>query len=382
MRIALFATNHYQFIAAVNLKMTIFKNDDVHLFSTVWPPCFEREPFDLAYRLFDREEYATHSAELNNLAALCFFGADDYADITRSFFRVENEFNFEIEYDMVLTHGFSFFAHWVYARSYMKNSSAKLALFGDGTIFTFYPTNYFFYKDFFPVWKNKKNTELFEVLPWFIGADVQYLYRPEFISENNRQITYQMVRIPQIKKNGPVRDKINSLYAFGDTYVPLENYTYIFFDSGGLGQVKCLENEKEMLMAVSEIAGRENILIRQHPRSPEGFYDDLDIPVDRSTPCIEHIYLNIDISEKILIGAITTALHTPYEIFDEHPRKAVILNNLARYNPKFPRKHAHDDSSLRAQDELVNTYCSQFPEVYVMPKNWDDLPSALSEAAF
>lgn len=376
MKIAVFASNHYQFLTAVNLKLTLFREDTVHLFTSIWPPFFEGPPFEQAYRLFDKEADTTYSKELNEIADLCFLGADSYPDLTRGYFHTEPALlPAELDYEQVLTHGFSYFAHWVYARCYKNNASARLARFGDGTIFTFYPLNYFYHLDLRAVWARKEFRAALETLPWFIGATTQYLYRPEFAPDR----AHPMIRIPAIEPGGPVSRLMNRFFGLADDYRLFRSHRYIFFDSGGTGEIKCLANEKELLAGICGRVGKENVLVRQHPRSPEGFYGDMGVTVDRSTSCIEYVYMNCAVHRKILIGALTTALYTPFELFNAHPEHAIILDPMAVYNPLFPRKHSHDAVSFRAQEQLVEAYCGRFPDHYTLARSWDDVDSAIGD---
>lgn len=111
-----------------------------------------------------------------------------------------------------------------------------------------------------------------------------------------------------------LRDEINRVFGFYNTMDSYE-YKYIFFESGLIG----LEDENLMglLEDITKVIGKENLLVKLHPRTQSNIdfiKEGYNINNDYEIPW-EVIALNIDLKDKILITNFSQSVVTPRLLF-------------------------------------------------------------------
>ncbi|WP_418666266.1 polysialyltransferase family glycosyltransferase [Allofournierella sp.] len=121
-----------------------------------------------------------------------------------------------------------------------------------------------------------------------------YCFFPGLIQ---REMPYQLVQIPPIFSSDKELVKlINSIFDF----IPTENKyaaKYIYFE----GWFEC--DEERLVEKIAEIVGKENLLVKPHPRHQSDRYEKVGIKTssDGNVPW-EVVQLNFDFSDKVLMA--------------------------------------------------------------------------------
>lgn len=379
MKIAFFVTNHYQLITAIHMKMTLFSEDDLHIYTTVAEikdklDILKKIAINHVFYLQDDNNsffYNTHS-EANRLCGI--LGADSYF--------IEN-YGFDIQkdimiYDLILTAGYPIASFCLFTWCKKINDKVEIWRVGDGTIFHFYPLDYLFYREIIPLMIDSDLcfSTLWSECDYMTGYSGEYLYHLEMTAPRSNL----KIEIPKIDRNGIEKMVINSLLPVNMKNLSMEEGNIYFFDTGGIfnGEKRFL-NEKELLEFVCCIVNEKKVIVRCHPTTNRDFYVNTRAYVDRGTASIEYNYMNSDLENKTLICLSTTAVHTPFELFNIHPRKVIFLHNLAKENEKYPALKLFDNIVNQFLINLINYYVTKFPDIYCIVNSFEEAKQIMEE---
>ena len=90
---------------------------------------------------------------------------------------------------------------------------------------------------------------------------------------------------------------------------------YIYFEECYFAETGYME-DVELINTLAEKVGKENIMIKIHPRNPENRFEKLGYKTNKDTfiPW-EVILMNNDFSDKVLIAIGSQTILTPYMLF-------------------------------------------------------------------
>lgn len=111
-------------------------------------------------------------------------------------------------------------------------------------------------------------------------------------------------------------EELNNIFGYYDLEDEYRE-KYIVLASG-YEEIAQLNNLKEILMDLEKIVGKNNILIKMHPRVKNNIYSEYGYKTNKniSVPW-EIIALNQDLSEKVVISTYSGSLYTPRILFDK-----------------------------------------------------------------
>lgn len=136
-----------------------------------------------------------------------------------------------------------------------------------------------------------------------------YLYRPELYTVQN--YSYELRSINNPYANVAVRDVMAKVYGIE----PIPQEKFIFFEDFFFAD-RHITNDMELFKEVVECVGKENLIVKTHPRDDFNRFALLDSKtMGASKTPWEAQLLNSDISDKVLISVSSTAIFTPYIIF-------------------------------------------------------------------
>lgn len=190
-----------------------------------------------------------------------------------------------------------------------------------------------------------------------------YLYNPELYAVIKPE--YKVFSLPQMNDN--TIQKLLSIYGYQKA--PVEDYIYMEF---GVLTGRAPTNDTEIVMFISEIIGKENIIIKLHPRSKVDRFSPLGFKVmENSGYPWELIAGTQDISKKCLISSLSTASFTGKTIFGKSQKSIHIFklentNDLLFTYPSFKRFYNKFLECMNKEKKLF--YC---------PSNLDELKEIL-----
>lgn len=166
--------------------------------------------------------------------------------------------------------------------------------------------------------------KLFSIKYIYPNASSFYVFKKNLMQWNpNCKIN----QLKPIKGNEDFKKNMNVVFDYNhitDVY----DRKYIFFeesfyaDSGYMEDVSLIEK-------IAQIVGKENIMIKIHPRNPENRFEKLGYKTNKNTAVPwEVILLNNDFDDKILITIGSASIITPYLLFDKENISLSLINCL------------------------------------------------------
>ena len=148
-----------------------------------------------------------------------------------------------------------------------------------------------------------------------------YLYEPELYSNDNFE--GELKNLPKIHSRESAIAK-SILKVFPVPELPKEKF--IFFEESYIGD-KRLANDFELFEQIVSVVGRDNIIVKRHPRNKIDRFSMRGYKVmDNWTTPWEASLLNNDVKDHIFVTVSSTASLTPMLLFDEDVKSIHLLN--------------------------------------------------------
>ncbi len=142
------------------------------------------------------------------------------------------------------------------------------------------------------------------------AVEEYYVYQPSLYAV--KEYKYELKQMPNPMEYSEVRDTL--LRVYGQEELPKEPYIYledVFFTD------RFVTNDFDLFEEIAEFVGKENIIVKRHPRDD---YDRFSVlgykTIERSVVPWEIQLLANDMFAKVLISVSSTAMLTPYLIFN------------------------------------------------------------------
>lgn len=163
--------------------------------------------------------------------------------------------------------------------------------------------------------------------PFYNRIAGYYLYRPEWYYV--KKYDYELLQLPNPSEDADVKNVL--LYVFGNLDVPKEKYIYMedFYYANDLKT-----NDYEVFCDVAKRVGKENIIVKRHPRGKSDRFGGAGYSVTQQTVVPwEAQILGNDISKKILISFSSTSSLSPFIIFDMDMHIVCLKNMHISHTP-------------------------------------------------
>lgn len=239
--------------------------------------------------------------------------------------------------------------------NYLKNKNTKVQInwFEDGL------SAYNFDKNYFPSWKGYIKSWMKGLLGLYgVTSSVEnyYVFQPDKMEWKPRA---------SVKRISTMSDKLSKeLGIIFDYKNCVDKYEekYIFFEDGAMDWDS--NADVEIVKEIADIVGKENIMIKIHPRNPVNRFKKLGFKTieDTSIPW-EIIATNIDIKNKILLTMYSQSIITP-EILMGVKAKAISFGFL---------NTAKDKSLNQLFDYICRQYLNKDTSRYYVPKTKEEL---------
>lgn len=352
----LFKVNtHYQLMNAINIKINIYQNEEADLilddttnFCTILDKLKTAGVFRKLY-LVQAENYITEYLSLNNNDRREFVH-----DIEK---HIPDILDNSVIYDLYCI-GLDNISNKLFYYYMIKKQkyAPKVFVFEEGTTTFVRDIKAAIKGDSIPHNEFAKNSFLNR-----LGGI--YVYDPELYAVIKP--SYAVLSLPKMNDN--CLNKLLDIYGYQDA--PAEDYIYM--ESGGITG-RAPTNDTELVISIAEILGKENIIVKLHPRSKIDRFSPLGFKVmkDNGYPW-ELIAGTQDISKKCLISSLSTVSFTGKTMFSK-PQRSIHLfkientNDLLFVYPSFSQFYKKFINYMN--DEEILFYC---------PNNIDELKEIL-----
>lgn len=348
-RILFLVNTPYQLMVSINLRKTIYLDFDAdivitnnisnyenlaenvrraHVFKTV-----------ITYKIKDIYPDKNSVALVKRL-----FGDDDIFDKAYDYYLFAN-----------LDHG----ASGIYRMLRKNNKRIKAIMFEDG-----YATYSGWYSDFLTMFgSNPKHGNVYKrpiYKTWFHRfVDNVFCNIEKILVFNPEIMTYAPAF--EVQTMAPINTCDTELLALYNTifqYDPsVDTYEepVIFFEESYYAD-GYKTNDIEVVDKISNIVGKNNILIKIHPRNPVNRFQELGYKTNKNTTIPwEVIAMNLDLSDKILVSIASAAVIVPASIFGKEYTGILLMKLL------------EDDSFLKKNiTNLYECICAGQKNVHVV----------------
>lgn len=158
--------------------------------------------------------------------------------------------------------------------------------------------------------------------PFISGVTTFYLHQPECYSISGYK--YELKEIADPNDYPEVKSKLVEIYGHDD----LPDEPYIFIEDYYFGD-RHMTNDLELFLMVADVVGKENIIVKRHPRCTVDRFTPLGFKTTENAKVPWELQLmTSDVSKKLLISVTSTAVLTPYIIFDSNVHVLSLKNLL------------------------------------------------------
>lgn len=208
------------------------------------------------------------------------------------------------------------------------NKDIKLFLFEDGTstyskLFEkYYRTARLPLKRKFPFYKPR--TILGNVSGIFVFDPTAFMWNPETAIE----------KIPKIDiTNHRFKEAVNTIFDY-QNMTDVYDTKYVFMEESFYAESEYME-DVELVEKISQKVGKENIMVKIHPRNHINRFEKLGYKTNRNTAIPwEVILLNNDFMDKVIFSVASQSILTPVFLFGQNI-KSYILYNCLNNQPKI-----------------------------------------------
>lgn len=171
----------------------------------------------------------------------------------------------------------------------------------------------------------------------------------------------------EILKDSEVIALLQEIYGEGE----LPEEKYIFFEESFAAEGRTT-NDIELFRTIADIVGKDNIIIKRHPRNPINRFSELGYKVmeAQSVPW-EMLLLTQDVSDKVLISVGSSATISPFFLYGMQP-KAFLLKNLLIGKVHYLQNPKMEDF----YENVLTMYNKEQANVYI-PQTEEELALAL-----
>lgn len=190
-----------------------------------------------------------------------------------------------------------------------------------------------------------------------------YVSSPSILSDWT--FPFKIVEIPAMEKDAVgVLNRIYQYERCRDSY----DEKYIFFEESYYADQIDVD-DISIVNHIGEIVGKENILIKIHPRNSQNRFAKLGFHtnMDTSIPW-EVIALNIDLKSKVLITIASGSSITSYFVSGKQASKSILLYDMGMF----------DKSKLTTTIPVFDKICKGNP-YFVYPSNLEELERLITE---
>ena len=349
-RLLIIAKTYYQLILAVQMRLTIFHEDEVVLLLSDHSNNSDKVLNNLKKEgTFTNASYILSKGIIENRSRIQ--KAKDFFDIV---FGRENRYSHYLDgvenrkFDEIICFNYNIDIIGVYAFLYRNNSSVKLSLFEEGLLsygVTFEDNVHRRMIRFFRIALGKKDM--------YNAYEKFYCFYPQLYSG-----ALSAVGVPAISSSSECADVLRNIFSINGlqiTYPQKFIYFSSVYDFEGGEPI----GELELVKKVGDMVGKDKLIVKKHPRDTRDVFEKNGLSVDKySNVPWEVIQLTGDFSDKVFLTA-TSGSVLAGSFMSDKPVKTIYLYGLCDIsNNVSARETAATIKNLLDKKELKDTLCN------------------------
>ncbi|HAK44251.1 MAG TPA: hypothetical protein DCM59_18120 [Clostridium sp.] len=190
-----------------------------------------------------------------------------------------------------------------------------------------------------------------------------YVFNPQYVEWKSY---FPIIGIPKItKKDEKLIQELNQIFLYTDSRNEY-NYKYIYFEESYFADGYAV-NDIELVNKISQLVGKENIVIKIHPRNPINRFKKYGYNTNKITSIPwEIIALNMKLEDKVLITIASGSVMNPLIIMGMN------LNAIMLFN--------YEELKAELLNDLIKTIeliCKENTDSYSLPVTFNELKQRL-----
>lgn len=303
MNILMIVCTHYQLFVAIQLKKNIFSADNVDVvFANTMYECtelIENLKKESVFRSVYKEREITLSCFKDKLIFFRNYmlysskGLESFTDTS-------------FDYDEVLFYNIEVLMYYLCRLSQKNSKNVKISRFEEGF------ASYFFiyFKSFSEKAKLILNIKSIEK-----NIEKYYFFNPDLATIKDYNYTYE--KIPYIDKSDKELQRLFATLYHQNTSTDGYKEKYIFFENC-FSDNGSTQDDFPLILKIAEIVGKENLLIKLHPRSVFDRFAPYGIKTNSKTAIPwEALFLCQDFSDRVFITINSGSVISPIILFNE-----------------------------------------------------------------
>ena len=299
-RIICLCTTYFQMITAIQMRRTLFSEDEFSVVMTDGSNGSQQVSERLRETgIFDEVFFVTRARG----AMAEFKSARQKAERFLNYFVKGSYVSYLTKpYDLFLAYNFNWYASMMFTALQQDNRDIKVAKFEEGILSYFVDDHRFEYDYFLKIKKIKRilrQPVMFDKLHTF------YCFYPEFYDGK-----LSTAKIPPLEHDDAwMRDTLCFLFDVDAEKLVYDRKFLYFASMLDSEVVKGESGEFEILKSIVDVVGKDNIMVKLHPRenAPER-YRELGVAIDTNSDVpFEVIQLVKDFSDKVFITCLSSS---------------------------------------------------------------------------
>lgn len=250
-----------------------------------------------------------------------FFNSNNYYNkVKRRFLKlfpnleIKNFIDIEYNYDEMFIANSDQFSRLLYSAQY-KKTQLKLNYFEDGTA-TYSKLHHTFYQWQSPPENKFKNfilCKIFNAKFLYGNASCFYVFNKDAMMWDPG---CKIEQIEPISCENEFISIVNKIFSY-DNMTDLYDKKYIFLEESYYADSGYME-DVELVEKIAQLVGKENIMVKIHPRNPENRFEKLGYKTNKNTSIPwEVILINNDFSDKVLITIASSSIINSMALFNK-----------------------------------------------------------------
>lgn len=340
------ANTYYQLIMAIQMNYTVFNNDSVTLLLSD----HSQNAKSISGNLNDLHVFTrTCYIETNGIISRRSRG-DKIIDFWRISFLKSNRYTSYIKqlndlfFDEIICFNYNIDIYGLYSTLYNYNENIVVSLYEEGVLSYGVRADINYRRNIIKmarhIFGKKDITDAFGSFYCFYPS---LYYGP-----------FETIRVPHIKVNGECIDILKKVFNVSKLEYQEK---YIFFTSVYDFEGGESIGEFELVSEIGEVVGKNNLLIKIHPRDTRTIYIDNGFKVDNNSSVPwEVIQLSQDFSSKIYLTATSGSVLAGSLLTDKPPRTFYMHKLCNMENNSMAKKTAENIVMLLENNDINNVF--------------------------
>lgn len=236
------------------------------------------------------------------------------------------------DYDILFTASLDYFIQTLYDFLKRKNKNLLLNYYEDGTAsYTKRLENYYVLFKKPTNLKNVSHNNFLKKYTIYDSFNDYFVFNPDYLEWFPNGVN--LVKIDKIDiKDDVFKNTVNHIFNYESLEDKYEE-KYIFFEESHYADTGYMEDVK-LIEELAKSVGKENLIIKIHPRNPKNRFKDLGYKTNVNTALPwEVIAMNIDLKDKKLIAIASTSIINPIQILGIDVKSYSLIRCLSQIPP-------------------------------------------------